>query len=174
MEGVAEGQFVTIISLMNSSVNGFHQILAVIGSRAKDKESHNRVKLLVNHLFKGLNDKTLVVSGGAITGADYWAKTLCNQNKIPYMEATAFWNATGGWGQGYDRMAGHFRNKVIARLCTKMVAFWDGKSPGTGGTIKYARMIGKPVEIIDISVVHPLDQLSLPKSPPIIRAGGPD
>jgi len=152
---------------MNSSVNGFQQILAVIGSRTQDKDSHNRVKGLVNHLFKGLDQHSLVISGGAITGADYWAKALCNQNKIPYIEAVAFWNATGSWGAGYDKTAGHFRNRIIVRLCTRMVAFWDQRSPGTGGAIKYARMIGKPVEIIDISVIHPLDLLALPKSHPL-------
>ncbi len=178
MEGVAEGQFSLTVIRMKSSVNDFTQIVAIIGSRTHSEESQNRVGKLVHHLMKDYDNHILVVSGGAVTGADYWAKYICSQRKIPYLEATAFWrpavNHRYAKPSEYDNTAGHTRNRIIARICTKMVAFWDGKSPGTGGAMKYARMIGKPVEIVDISVVHPLDQLSLPKSPPIVRAGGPD
>ncbi len=170
MRGLRRLSSALFSSIMKSSVNDFHQVLAVIGSRTTSRESLNRVGRLVNHLFKSLDHHTLVVSGGAVTGADYWAKYLCNIRKIPYVEATAFWNAPAGKSNGlsndYNPGAGHFRNRVIARMCTRMVAFWDGKSPGTGGTLKYARLIGKPVEVIDISTIHPLDQLVLPKAHP--------
>ena len=39
------------------------------------------------------------------------------------------------------------RNAVIAELCTRMVAFWDGESRGTAHAIECAKKLGKPVEV---------------------------
>lgn len=46
--------------------------------------------------------------------------------------------------------AGMVRNKLIVRDAEKVVAFWDGESPGTRSTVEMARKAGKPVEIVEV------------------------
>jgi hypothetical protein len=39
------------------------------------------------------------------------------------------------------------RNRWIAEDADQLVAFWDGKSPGTGYTIRYREKLGKPLHV---------------------------
>ncbi len=39
------------------------------------------------------------------------------------------------------------RNKLIAKECDMLIAFWDGSSRGTVFTWRYAAKLGKPVKI---------------------------
>ncbi len=43
--------------------------------------------------------------------------------------------------------AAFLRNGLIVDACTRLVAFWDGQSKGTGNSIHLAEKAGKPVEI---------------------------
>ena len=47
----------------------------------------------------------------------------------------------------YGRAATHVRNRAIVDKCDRLVAFWDGQSKGTKGTVDYARRKGKPIAI---------------------------
>ena len=51
----------------------------------------------------------------------------------------------------YGRAAPHVRNREIVRACDRLVAFWDGVSRGTAGTVALARRMGKPVEVVTMS-----------------------
>ena len=39
------------------------------------------------------------------------------------------------------------RDRRIVELSDIVIAFWDGESPGTAYTVKYARKLGKPVKV---------------------------
>ena len=103
--------------------------LAVVGSR-----SFNDYNLLKNTLDK--YDINKIISGGA-KGADQLAERYAKENGIETLILKPDWKK-------YPRAAGIIRNKDIIGACTEVVAFWDGKSPGTKNSIGLAEEMGKP------------------------------
>jgi hypothetical protein len=108
--------------------------LAVIGSR-----SFNNYKLLEETLNK-ISDITEIVSGGA-KGADSLAEIYARKNKIKLTIFYADWQTSG-------KIAGMIRNDLILKHSDKIIAFWDGISPGTKNSIQKAKKLNKPIEII--------------------------
>jgi len=85
---------------------------------------------------------TVVVSGGA-PGVDTWAENAAWRRGLARTIHVADWEKHG-------HGAGLRRNSSIVTDADRLVAFWDGKSPGTADTIRKARAIGIPVEVIGI------------------------
>ena len=111
--------------------------LAVIGSRKfKDMD------LMYEHI-KCLKP-SVIISGGA-KGADTLAKHYAQENNLQMIEYKADWKKFG-------RAAGVIRNKTIIESAEHILAFWDGKSPGTKNSIDYANKLSKPVTTIIFSV----------------------
>ena len=48
----------------------------------------------------------------------------------------------------YGRAAPIVRNKNIVDYSDKVIIFWNGSSRGTQSVIKYAKKIGKPLEVV--------------------------
>ena len=107
--------------------------LAVVGSRCFEDAA------LLARTLK-LARPSHVISGGAL-GADIMAENWAKARKIP---VTIF---KPEWGR-YGYSAGAIRNRLIVDAADKVIAFWDGKSPGTKITMDYARKAGKVVEVI--------------------------
>jgi YspA, cpYpsA-related SLOG family len=82
----------------------------------------------------------VIISGGA-TGVDAAAKRYALRYCIPYVEYPADWKNLG-------LRAGPIRNQQIVDDCTHLIAFWDGKSRGTQGSIKLARRAKKLLEVV--------------------------
>lgn len=164
-EGVAKTRFV------HTLVDMAHQrIVGVIGSRVKDKDNNNLLGKLVHRYM--VNDKNINqiiwLSGGASTGADYWVRKYCSDYRLQYLEAPAFWSQLYRYKDGgdFDKTAGLRRNSTIATVCTELWAFWDQVSRGTMDTVSKVRNLGKPIRMIDVSRIHPVDNMVLPKKPP--------
>lgn len=109
-------------------------VVAIVGSR--DFPDLDAVRRYVCALPPG----TVVVSGGA-RGVDRVAEDEARSRGLVVQVYPADW-------QKYGRRAGAVRNKLIVDRCTRVVAFWDGASPGTQITIRMAKAAGKPVEIV--------------------------
>lgn len=74
-------------------------------------------------------------------GADYLADRVA---KLYGFQVRAF---PANWKRG--RKAGPERNRrMLDEAPDKVIAFWDGRSRGTGGTIAEARRRAIPVEIV--------------------------
>lgn len=115
--------------------------VAMVGTRTQNKDSLMHIGRLFMECWNRLSPCDYVISGGCGGGADYWAKVKCRELGRTYIEVPALWDF-------YGKIAGPRRNKVIAELCTHMVAFWDGKSPGTRNAIEEAMKLNKPVWIV--------------------------
>lgn len=81
-----------------------------------------------------------IVSGGA-RGVDTAAKNEALDWGLAYKEFPADWNARG-------RGAGFARNQLIVNYADRVVAFWDGVSPGTKDTIDRALKAHTRLEVI--------------------------
>ncbi len=106
---------------------------AVIGSR-----NFNDYELLVRELDKF--QITELISGGA-RGADQLAARYAKVRGIPLTEHKPDYRI-------YGKKATYVRNDLIIKECERLIAFWDGKSPGTGSVIDKTRKKGKEVKII--------------------------
>jgi NADPH:quinone reductase-like Zn-dependent oxidoreductase len=103
--------------------------VAIVGSR--DFTALNMVVEYVN----SLPNDTVVISGGAI-GVDRAAEQAAKARGLKVVIYFADWNLHG-------KAAGQIRNKTIVNDCDTMVAFWDGVSTGTKGSIHLASKAGK-------------------------------
>lgn len=108
--------------------------IAIVGSRNYTKLSH--VREFVASLNAEANE---IVTGGA-RGVDAEVEAAAAVATIPVVVFPADWAAFG-------KAAGPIRNQQIVDHCDVVVAFWDGKSPGTRDCIKRARLAGKPVTV---------------------------
>lgn len=83
-----------------------------------------------------------IITGDA-TGTDAMARSYCKANNIPIKVYSADWET-------YGKKAGPFRNQHIINDSDILIAFWDGKSPGTKNSIALANKKGIPVKVVSI------------------------
>ena len=86
-----------------------------------------------------------IVSGGA-KGADTYAREFAEKKGIRLIEHLPDYAK-------YGRAAPLVRNRLIIDDCDEVLAFWDGKSKGTKYTIDYAKKMGKPVRIVQLTQI---------------------
>lgn len=123
--------------------------VAIVGSRRF--RAMDTVRAFVRQLPPG----TIVVSGAGeerraylpegAYGVDETAEDEAIKCGLVVVSYPAQWKRPDGT---VDRGAGFKRNGLIAAQADRVVAFWDGQSHGTKDTIKKARKLDKPVEII--------------------------
>ena len=80
-----------------------------------------------------------IVSGGA-RGVDTLAARYAKENEIHLLEIKPDY-AT------HKRIAPILRNKTIVKFSSRVIALWDGTSPGTANTLELARKMDKPVRL---------------------------
>lgn len=112
--------------------------LAVVGSRIFDDTFYEEVreKLLFIVARYRVN---MIISGGA-KGIDTLANNFADEIHMSKMIFPAQWDV-------YGKSAGMIRNQKIVDACDQLVAFWDGKSPGTKNTIELAKEQNKLLKV---------------------------
>lgn len=113
--------------------------LAVVGSRGYS-DYRDFVASLHRYEFEE------IVSGGCSSGADLMAERYSKEYDIPI---TIFPVTKEDWRK-FGKFAGPRRNKMIVDNCDALIAFWDGKSPGTKSSIDLAMRKEIPYEIVMI------------------------
>ena len=113
------------------------------------------------------------MSGGAASGPDFWIKSYCRKYRKRYVECLAFWDWKGSGYHNlrsvdYDKSAGLFRNETMSMLADFAYVLWDGKSKGTANMIENLRKhkVSHKIMLVE-APAHPLDNLELPKHPPV-------
>lgn len=112
--------------------------IAIVGCR--DFEDWEKFSEKLAHIIPmGARE---IISGGA-PGTDKMAKQYAIRYAYIYTEFPADWET-------YGKSAGPRRNKQIVDYADMVVAFWDGKSPGTKSTIEFAKKVNKELIVINI------------------------
>lgn len=88
-----------------------------------------------------LENQITIISGDA-RGADKLGNKLAERNKIPLILYPANWNKHG-------RSAGYKRNVEMAKVATHLLAFWDGKSPGTNHMLNIAKSHNLTIKLVE-------------------------
>lgn len=91
------------------------------------------------------NKKPTAIICGDARGADTLGKRYAKERNIPVELFPAEWNK-------YGNRAGYLRNTQMANNADALIAFWDGKSRGTGNMIEIARKKNLPVRIVYIQL----------------------
>lgn len=110
----------------------------VIGSR-----SMNNYYIVYTYLKQYIPKNAIIVSGGA-KGVDMLAEVYAEMNGHPCEVYEAQWDRFG-------REAGMIRNIEMIRNSDHVIAFWDGKSPGTQHMIAESRKRGRNVVVVDVT-----------------------
>lgn len=108
--------------------------IAVVGSRGW--EDYARMEVVLDKYPAG------ELVSGAAQGADRLAEVYAIKRRIPISIFKPKMEA------GYNVAEYHKRNQAIVDKCDGLIAFWDGKSAGTRGTIERARRAGKLLEVV--------------------------
>lgn len=99
-----------------------HRVV-VFGTRHyNDKfEFHAEMMALLDQLD---GEPVIFISGAAKSGADYLIIRWCRKFGFPIILKEADWDKNG-------KAAGFIRNTEMAKIATRGIGFWDGKSSGT-------------------------------------------
>ena len=110
---------------------GFAPRVIVAGSR--EIADRSLIFDTLDHTLAKL-DAPVIVSGGA-RGVDLIGEEYALERGLAIERFPAWWRTEG-------RPAGTMRNRRMAWRGTHLVAFWDGKSPGTRGMLEIAKQEG--------------------------------
>lgn len=92
-------------------------------------------------LKKSLKHYNFEVVSGLAKGADALGVRLAKEYNLPLHRFPPDWNKHG-------KSAGIIRNIQMAKYADALIAFWDGRSTGTGHMIKEAHKHGLKVKIV--------------------------
>jgi len=83
----------------------------------------------------------VVILSGGCRGADALGERYAALRGLPVERFLADWARLG-------RSAGPARNEVMVKSADAVVAFWDGRSRGTGHVISLAKNLNKPLRVV--------------------------
>jgi predicted Rossmann fold nucleotide-binding protein DprA/Smf involved in DNA uptake len=131
--------------------------IAIIGSRIY--ENKRKIKDTIFKLKQMFGDKLEIVSGGASSGADKYAKKYSLELNVDYKEFNpAFTNKNlysvmpeSYYGKQFHVSQLFARNELVAKYCDRMIAFIHSASTTSGSdhAVKMAIKHKKPVVIIN-------------------------
>lgn len=113
--------------------------IAIVGSRSFN--DYEFLKKEVDKITYDITDEIKIISGGA-RGADSLAEKYANERNLKVEVIKPDW-------QKYGKIAGMLRNSDIIVCADIVIAFWDGKSPGTKDSINKAKKLNKKVIVIN-------------------------
>lgn len=108
--------------------------VGIVGSR-----DYPDLDLVRSYVLHELADDDVVISGGA-RGVDTVAEQAARERGL---EVIIFKPDRERWGARAYAM----RNREVVEASDRLVAFWDGRSPGTLMTLRMAKQAGKPCKV---------------------------
>lgn len=111
----------------------------VIVAGGRDFNNYDGLAASLDHLLKNINDEIQIVCGMA-RGADRLGEKYAKERGYKVIYVPADWDIDG-------RSAGFKRNVKMAETADALVAFWDGKSPGTRHMIETAKSKGLDIRV---------------------------
>ena len=124
-----------------------HRVI-IAGSR--DMNDYDAVRKAVDEVFDEIRpDSPMCIVSGHCRGADILGERYAREHGIRLALFPARWNQ-------YGRRAGFIRNMLMAEYSANedvagcLIAFWDGKSPGTKMMIDIAGKKGIDIRVFDL------------------------
>ena len=113
--------------------------MKVIIAGGRNFENYQLLKFKCDEILKNIVVEEIV--SGKATGADTLGERYAKERGYRVNPFQADWDK-------YGKSAGYKRNEAMANYADCLIAFWDGKSKGTGHMIDLARAKKIPIRII--------------------------
>jgi len=113
--------------------------MKVIIAGGRDFKDYELLKRSCDNIL--VNQKDIEIVSGCASGADRFGEKYAIECGYNIHHFPADWINEG-------RSAGYKRNRDMAMFSDALIAFWNGKSPGTGHMINLAREFGLKIRII--------------------------
>ncbi len=114
----------------------------IIIAGGRDFHNYSLADNALAEITKGIHPGDVQLISGGAKGADTIGEALAQQYKTNTAIFPAQWDKHG-------KSAGYIRNSLMADNADILLAFWDGKSKGTGHMIDLAKLKGLEVHIIN-------------------------
>jgi len=111
--------------------------LGVVGSR--NFSDYSLMKEKLDEIKKQTD--TLIIASGGSKGADSLAEKYALENGLKCVVFVAEWDR-------YAKASGMIRNRKIVDYSDELIAFYDGRSPGTKNTIMLANQSNKKIKVV--------------------------
>ena len=115
-------------------------MVKVIISGGRGFYNYMLLKLKCDKILKEIEGEIQIVSGCA-KGADALGERYAKARQLIVKRFEADWDKNG-------KFAGHIRNAEMAKYSDCLIAFWDGRSPGTKSMISQAEKRGLKIRVI--------------------------
>jgi len=115
--------------------------MRVIIAGGRDFDDFGFLKFNCDLYLEDSEDNQIEIVSGKCSGADKLGERYAALKGFKVKEFPANWHVHG-------KKAGPLRNKEMAEYADMLIAFWDGKSKGTGGMIKLAEERNLIVHVI--------------------------
>tara|TARA_R110002124_G_scaffold281430_1_gene455685 strand:+ start:30501 stop:30857 length:357 start_codon:yes stop_codon:yes gene_type:complete len=116
--------------------------MRIIIAGGREFKDYNFLEKKLNELWdKHLELKNPTILCGMATGVDSLSYKWAKSKGFEIKEYPAKWYK-------YGKAAGPMRNILMAQNADALIAFWDGKSPGTSNMIDEAKKLNLKVKII--------------------------
>ena len=116
----------------------------VIIAGGRDFADYDRLKEVCDKILANKIPEGITVISGTARGADSLGERYAQERGCELIRMPAEWDR-------YGKAAGYKRNEAMAQTAGTgggLIAFWDGKSRGTGHMIDLARQYGLAVRIV--------------------------
>jgi hypothetical protein len=116
-------------------------VFRVIVAGGRGFGDYELLKARLDLLLANKRPAEVVVVSGTASGADRLGERYARERGLALERHPADW-------EGQGRQAGMRRNERMADHAEALVAFWDGRSPGTRHMIEAARARGLAVRVV--------------------------
>lgn len=129
----------------------------IVIAGGREFKDYKYLKQTVDEVIKKLREKEydqFVIVSGTARGADKLGEKYAQEKGFavdPYpadwddLKAEKVYVKTNRYGKKYNALAGDIRNEKMAQNCEVVIAFWDGRSPGTKKMIEYGHKYKRAV-----------------------------
>ena len=116
----------------------------VVIAGGRDFNDYELLKRKCDYYLKNKVDQgyTIVIVSGQARGADALGERYAKERNYQISSHPADWDR-------YGKSAGYRRNVNMANISNALIAFWDGKSLGTGHMIQIAKDKGLLVRVVN-------------------------
>lgn len=119
------------------------KIFNVIIAGGRDFNDYELLKSKCLSLLRNKMDECDVqIVCGCARGADTLGKQFAEEFGLKVLEYPADWDK-------YGKKAGYLRNEEMAKVGNALIAFWNGKSKGTGHMIDLAKKYKLDIRIVN-------------------------
>jgi hypothetical protein len=128
----------SIITILD--VRKCHEVFRVIVAGSRGFNDLALLSSRLDFLLQYKQHACIVIVSGTARGADSLGEEYARSRNYLIDQHPADW-------ERYGKRAGYIRNEEMARNADALVAFWDGKSRGTGHMIEIAKRHNLPYRV---------------------------